>query len=347
MAGASLWDYQGYSLVEGPVRLARTVGALDRLPMLLNQLADAAVWRGDLKAAASLIAEADAVCEATGARVPPYAALMLAAYRGREAEATQLIRATVERAAAAGQGAVVTWAHWATMRLYNGLGRYADVLAAARQISEQEPAHSRVRPLTELIEAATRTGNLDLARDALGRLAEWTRVGGTGWGLGIEARCRALVTHGQAAEPLYQEAIEQYSRTQLRPSLARAHLVYGEWLRREGRRLDAREQLRTAHHLFEVTGMEAYAERARRELLATGEKTRKRSLDAREELTPQEEQIVRLAADGHTNAEIAAELFLSVRTVEWHLRKVFAKLGISSRRELRAAPTQLGPHAID
>jgi DNA-binding CsgD family transcriptional regulator len=343
MAGASLWDYGGYSLVEGPVKLAREVGALDRLPMLLNQVADAAVWRGDLTAAASLIAEADAVCEVTGARVPPYAALMLAAYRGREAEAVQLIKATVERATAAGQGAVVTWAHWAAMRLYNGLGRYPDVLAAARQISENEPAHTRVRPLTELVEAAARVGDLDLARDAHRRLAEWTRVGGTSWGQGIEARCRALITDGQAAEPLYQAAIEHYRGTQLRPSLARARLLYGEWLRREGRRLDARDQLRSAHHQFEESGMEAYAERARRELLATGEKTRRRSLDTREELTPQEAQIVRLAADGHTNAEIAAQLFLSVRTVEWHLRKVFTKLGVSSRRELRTALAQQAP----
>ncbi|MFY9933320.1 MAG: LuxR C-terminal-related transcriptional regulator, partial [Streptosporangiaceae bacterium] len=342
MAGASLWDYQGYSLVEAPVQLAREVGALDRLPMLLNQLADAAVWRGDFTAAASLIAEADAVCEVTGARVPPYGALMLAAYRGREAEAAQLIQATIEQAGAAGQGAAVTWAHWAAMRLYNGLGRYAKVLAAARQISEHAPLHSAVRPLTELIEAATRTGDLDMARDALGRLAEWTRVGGTDWGRGIEARCRALVTDGSAAEPLYQEAIGRYSGTPLRPSLARARLVYGEWLRRAGRRLDAREQLRAAHHLFEVTGMEAYAERARGELLATGEKVRKRSPDSREELTPQEAQIARLAASGHTNAEIAAQLFLSVRTVEWHLRKVFTKVEIGSRRELRAALVQLG-----
>jgi DNA-binding CsgD family transcriptional regulator len=343
MAGASLWDYQGYSLVEGPVMAAREAGALDRLPMLLNQLADAAVWRGDLTAAASLIAEADAVCEATGARVPPYAALMLAAYRGREAEAVQLIQVTVEQATAARQGAVVTWARWAAMRLYNGLGRYRDVLAAARQISEQEPAHTRVRPLTELIEAAARTGDLDVARDAHRRLAEWTRVGGTSWGQGIEARCRALITDGQAAEPLYQMAIEHYRGTQLRPSLARARLLYGEWLRRDGRRLDAREQLRAAHHLFEESGMEAYAERARRELLATGENTSKRSTDAREQLTPQEAQIVRLAADGHTNTEIASQLFLSVRTVEWHLRKVFTKLGISSRRELRTALPQQAP----
>ena len=337
MAGASLWDYQGYSLVDEPVQLARETGALDRLPMLLNQLADAAVWRGDLAAAASLIAEADAVCEATGARIPPYAALMLAAFRGREAEATRLIQATLEQAAAAGQGAAVTWAYWSATRLYNGLGRYADALAAGRQVSDQAPVHSAIRPLPELVEAAARTGNLDVARDALGRLTEWTRVGGTDWGLGIEARCRALVAEGTAAESLYQEAIGRFSRTRLRPSLARARLLYGEWLRREGRRLDAREQLRTAYDVLDAIGMEAFAERARRELLATGERARKRSPGTREELTPQEGQIARLARDGLSNAEIGAQLFVSARTVEWHLRHVFAKLGITSRRQLQTA----------
>ncbi len=342
MAGASLWDYQGYSLVEGPVQLAREVGALDRLPMLLNQMADAAVWRGDLAVAAALIAEADAVCEATGARIPPYAALMLAAFRGREAEATQLIRATIELATTAGQGAAVTWAHWAAMRLYNGLGRYADAVAAFRQVSDRAPVHSVIRPLPELVEAAVRAGDLDLARDALGRLAEWTRVGGTDWALAIEARCRALLADGNAAEDLYQEAIGRFSETRLRPSLARARLLYGEWLRREGRRLDAREQLRTAHDMFEVTGMEAFAERAHRELLATGENARKRSPDTRVELTPQEEQIARLARDGLSNPEIGAQLFVSARTVEWHLRNVFTKLGITSRRQLQAALSEDG-----
>ena len=343
MAGASLWDYQGYSLVEGPVRLAREVGALDSLPMLLNQMADAAVWRGDLAVAASLIAEADAICEATGARIPPYAALMLATYRGREAEATRLIQATIEQADAVGQGAAVTWAHWAAMRLYNGLGRYADVVAAFQQVSDRAPVHSVIRPLTELIEAATRTGDLDMARDALGRLAEWTRVGGgTDWALAIETRCRALLADGEAAEDLYRETIGRYSHTRLRPSLARARLLYGEWLRREGRRLDAREQLRTAHHLFDAIGMEAFAERARRELLATGETARKRSPETREELTPQEEQIARLARDGLSNPEIGAQLFVSARTVEWHLRNVFAKLGITSRRQLQTALPENG-----
>jgi DNA-binding CsgD family transcriptional regulator len=336
MAGASLWDYQGYSLIEGPVRLAREVGALDRLPMLLNQVAYAAVWRGDLAVAASLIAEADAVCEATGARIPPYAALMLAAYRGHEAEAARLIQVTVEQATAAGQGAAVIWAHWAAMKLYNGLGRYADTVAAFRQMSDRAPVHSVIRPMTELVEAAARTGELDLARDTLDRLVEWTQVGGVNWSR-VEARCRAVLADGQAAEDLYREAIGRYSGTRMRPSMARVHLLYGEWLRREGRRVDAREQLRTAHQLFDAIGMEAFAERARRELLATGETVRKRSPGTRYELTPQEEQIARLARDGLSNREISAQLFVSTRTVEWHLRKVFAKLGISSRRQLRTA----------
>jgi DNA-binding CsgD family transcriptional regulator len=271
---------------------------------------------------------------------------MLAAFRGREAEATRLIQATLEQAAAAGQGAAVTWAYWAATRLYNGLGRYADALAAARQVSEKAPVHSAIRPLPEVVEAAARTGNLDAARDALGRLAEWTRVGGTDWGLGIEARCRALVADGQAAEPLYQEAIGRFSRTRLRPSLARAHLLYGEWLRREGRRLDAREQLRTAYDLFTTVGMEAFAERARRELAATGERARRRSPGTAEELTPQEEQIARLARDGLSNAEIGAQLFVSARTVEWHLRHVFAKLGITSRRQLQTALAEDGRLAV-
>ena len=199
--------------------------------------------------------------------------------------------------------------------------------------------------LPELVEAATRAGDAELARDALERLAETTQPAGTDFALGIEARCRALLSDGAAADDLYREAIERLGRTRLRPELARAHLLYGEWLRREGRRVDAREQLRTAHDLFDAIGMEAFAERARRELLATGEKVRKRSPETRDELTPQEEQIARLARDGLSNPEIGAQLFVSARTVEWHLRKVFAKLGITSRRQLRTALPEDGPLA--
>ena len=196
--------------------------------------------------------------------------------------------------------------------------------------------------LPELVEAATRGGDTELARDAFARLAETTQPCGTDWALGIEARCRALLSDGAAADGLYREAIDRLSRTRLRPELARAHLLYGEWLRREGRRVDAREQLRAAYGMLVAIGMEGFAERARRELIATGERVRKRSPETRGQLTPQEEQIARLARDGRTNAEIGARLFLSARTVEWHLRKIFTKLGIGSRRELHAALAQLG-----
>ena len=196
--------------------------------------------------------------------------------------------------------------------------------------------------LAELVEAATRVGETELARDALNRLAETTQPAGTEFALGIEARCRALLSDSATAEKAYRESIDRLSRTQLRPELARAHLLYGEWLRGEGRRFDAREQLRMAHDMFVAIGMEAFAERARRELIATGEKMRKRSDQTRDELTPQEEQIARLAQDGLSNPEIGAQLFLSARTVEWHLGKVFTKLGITSRRELRGALPEHG-----
>ena len=338
ISGAALWDDEGYRLVERPVQLAREVGALDQLPMLLNQLASAAAWRGDFAAAAALIAEADAVCEATGARIPPYAALMLAAFGlVREAEAVPLIQAALEQAAAAGQGAAVTWTHWAAARLYIGLGRYADALTAARQVSERAPAHSGMRVLPELIEAAARTRNPDVASDALGRLAEWTQAGGTDWGLGVEARCRALLAEGQAAEALYREAISRLCRTPMRPELARAHLLYGEWLRRQRRRTDGREQLRAAVQMLENIGMEAYAGRARRELRAAGGTARQAAITAAVQLTAQEAQIARLAAGGLSNPEIAYRLFLSPRTVQYHLGKVFTKLGITSRGQLSRA----------
>ena len=196
--------------------------------------------------------------------------------------------------------------------------------------------------LPELVEAAARTGDGELARDALARLAETTQPAGTDFALGIEARCRALLADGDSAEVLYREAIERLERCKLRPDQARAHLLYGEWLRRTGRRVDAREQLRTAYDLFVTIGMEAFAERARRELMATGEKVRKRRPETRDELTPQEEQIARLARTGSSNPEIGAQLFIGAKTVEWHLGKVFTKLGISSRRQLRTAFARQG-----
>ena len=222
--------------------------------------------------------------------------------------------------------------------MYNSLGRYEQARAEAQQAAEQAPELDiSMWALPELIEAASRTGQTALAADALARLAEATSTGQTDWGQGIYARCRALTGDGQDAEGSYREAVDRLSRTRLRPELARAHLLYGEWLRREGRRADARAQLRTAHEMFAAIGMQAFAERARRELLATGETVRKRTVDTHGELTPQEAQIARLARTGLSNPEIAAQLFLSARTVEWHLSKVFTKLEISSRRQLQQA----------
>jgi len=235
----------------------------------------------------------------------------------------------------------VAWAHWAAAVLYNGLARYQEAASAARQAtSDTLNFWMCMWALPELVEAAARSADPELARDALARLAETTQPCGTDVALGVEARCRALLSDGAAADELYREATVRLSRTRLRPELARAHLLYGEWLRREGRRVDAREQLRTAYDMLAAIGMEAFAERTRRELIATGSQVRKRSVDTRDELTPQEEQIARLARDGLSNPEIGAQLFLSARTVEWHLSKVFTKLGIGSRHELKAVLAQ-------
>jgi ATP/maltotriose-dependent transcriptional regulator MalT len=263
--------------------------------------------------------------------------LRLRALQGREGEASAVIASAIEQAAGGSLGAVI-WAHWTAAVLYNGLARYEEAMASARQsTSNTFELWVSVWALPELVEGAARAGDTELARDALDRLVETTQPCGTDDARGIEARCRALLSDGAAAEELYRESIDSLSRTQLRPELARAHLLYGEWLRREGRRVGAREQLRTAYDLCVAIGMEAFGDRARRELLATGERVRKRGADTRDELTPQEEQIARLARDGFSNPEIGAQLFISARTVEWHLGKVFTKLRISSRRELRAA----------
>jgi DNA-binding CsgD family transcriptional regulator len=259
-------------------------------------------------------------------------------FRGRDREAAALVDATIEDAVAGGEGLAVQYARWASAVLLNGLGRYDEALIAARLTSDDTPElFLAAWVLPELIEAASRTGNHDLASDALERLTEAAHAADADWALGIEARSRALLSADSVADELYREAIDRLGRTRLRSELARAHLLYGEWLRREGRRVDAREQLRTAHDTFAMIGMEAFAERAHRELLATGERVRTRSVETLEQLTPQEEQISRLARDGLSNQEIGAQLFLSPRTVEWHLRKVFVKLGVSSRRELRTA----------
>jgi DNA-binding CsgD family transcriptional regulator len=338
-AASALWDDDAWHvMLVRQLQLARDAGALERLPLLLASLGTEVVWSGDFAAGAALVAEADAVCEATGSRAAPFAAMMLASLRGNQAEAAALIEATLAEAAAAGQGIAVAYANWVAAILANGLGRYEAALAAARQAAQDTSAlYISMWALPELIEAAARTGNAPQAAGALTRLAEFTQAGGTDFGLGIEARSRALLSGDQAAEDLYREAIGRLGRTRLRPELARSHLLYGEWLRRENRRTDARAQLRTAHEMLTAIGMEAFAERARHELLAVGETMRQPTAEPTSALSAQEAHIARLAADGRTNPEIAAQLFLSARTVEWHLRKIFTKLGVSSRRQLQAA----------
>jgi ATP/maltotriose-dependent transcriptional regulator MalT len=266
------------------------------------------------------------------------AAMMLASLRGGHGEAAKLIERGIAGAQADGQGITVACAHWAAAVLHNGLGRYADALTAACQATEDIAAvHFPMWALPELVEAAARAGQADLARDALKQLAEITQPCGTDAALGIEARCRALLSQDAGTDGLYREAIDRLGRSGLRPELARAQLLYGEWLRREGRRVHARGPLRAAHDMLTAIGMAAFAERARRELIATGETVLKHSVETLTTLTAQEGLIARLARDGRTNPEIGAQLFLSARTVEWHLRKIFTKLDIGSRRELHAA----------
>jgi DNA-binding CsgD family transcriptional regulator/tetratricopeptide (TPR) repeat protein len=323
------------------VTIARDAGALSELLLALNSRVIAQLFAGELTEAASLVDEASTVREATGSSIAPCGAMALAAWRGREEQARALIAAGMSEAAACGQGIAVTIGHWTYALLFNGLGRYEDALVAAREASMFPRELCAANwGLAELVESAARTGATEDAAEALEQLSAMTRASRTDWALGVESRSRALLSEGEAAERLYQEAIERLARTRTRAELARARLLYGEWLRRAGRRLDAREQLRAAHDLFSTMGAEGFGERARRELQATGETARKRTLDTHDELTAQEAQITRLAATGHTNSEIGAQLFISPRTVEWHLRKVFTKLGVSSRRELsEALPT--------
>jgi DNA-binding CsgD family transcriptional regulator len=323
------------------VQIARAAGALAVLPLAMNYLATLRIFEGDLDAGAVLLEEAEAIAYATGAEPIVFGRLELAAFRGDEAQASVLIEASEPAAIARREGVVLTFAEHGRAVLHNGLGHYQAALDPAQSASAQDELMVSVWSLPELVEAAARCGRTDLAADALERLTERTQAAGTELALGIEARSRALLSDGEPAERLHREAIQRLGGTRMRSALVRAHLLYGEWLRRENRRGDARDQLRTAYEGFTAMGMEAFAERGRRELLATGETVRKREVQTRYEFTAQEVQIARLAGDGLSNPEIGAQLFLSTRTVEWHLRKVFSKLGISSRRELRRALANL------
>ena len=336
-AAGFIWDYESWdSLTMRQIRAARAAGALAELPFALSTRVGVCLFGGDVAAAASLNDESKALAEATDSRiVPPYGVLTVAAFRGREDELERAAATSTEDFLRRGEGMGLTVSLWATALLCNGLARYEDAFAAAEQASEDphELWFSNFA-LVELIEAASRSDRNERAAEALQVLAGSTGASGTPWALGVEARSRALLAHGDEAEKLYREAIDQLEPTRLRVDLARAHLLYGEWLRRERRRLDARDQLRMAYDFFSDRGMAAFAERARVELQATGEQARKRTVDTVDQLTPQEGQISRLAAQGHTNREIAAQLFISPSTVEYHLRKVFRKLDVKSRIQL-------------
>ncbi len=338
-ASVELWDFESWdAVITRQMELARAAGALAPMSIAINGAGIVVTWRGELATAARVAVEGEAVTAATGTRIAPYGAMLLAALRGREDEARALFDSTIADAHAGGEGLGVQYADWATAVLYNGLGRFEDALAAARRASDVTPLlFVSLWALPELIEAAVAIGQRELAPAALERLQASVDANPTGWGLGVAARSRALLAEGMEAEDAHREAIEQLGGTPLRPELARAHLLYGEWLRREGRDEDARAQLGLAHEMLDEMGAAAFAERAARALEAIGTKVRRRTDERRDELTPQEELIARLARDGKTNAQIGAELYLSPRTVEWHLNKVFTKLGITSRRGLRRA----------
>jgi DNA-binding CsgD family transcriptional regulator len=334
----TLWDFEAWDASSTRyVEVARTSGALAPLIAALNVRRVVAMYAGDFETATALRVSEEVAKQVTGTRRASYGDLFLGAFQGVPERARPLITATADEARARGEGLGWNIADRAAALLDLGLGRYAEASAAAARAAEGELGPFTTQALPDLVEAACRSGQPELAADALRRLQRATSGCDSDWASGVEARGRALLSEGVEAEEAYDEALTRLAHTRLRVEHARALLLYGEWLRREGRRGDAREQLRAAHHTFSELGLEAFAERSRHELLATGEKVRKREVDTLDQLTPQEEHIARLARDGRSNPEIAAELFISARTVEWHLRKVFGKLRITSRRELREA----------
>jgi DNA-binding CsgD family transcriptional regulator len=336
---ADLWEHEIWDeLATRGVRRAREAGALTIFPISASYRAGVHVHAGEYAEASALLEEAYAVAQATHTALLVQARQMVAAWRGNEAQALALIEAGRPDATARGQGMALSMIECANAALFNGLGRYEEALAPAQRACAQDDLSLYALALVELIEAAVRVNRPELAATALQRLSERTRASGTDWALGIEARSRALLTDGPSAEALYEEAVERLTHGRLAPHLARSQLVYGEWLRRENRRLDAREQLRAANDTFSRIGAEGFAERARRELSATGETARRRTDGTRGLLTTHEAQIARLARDGLSNPEIGAQLFISPRTVQYHLRKVFQKLDITSRNQLGRLP---------
>ena len=341
-AAWDVWDEESWRLlVTRELRRARDAGALTAMPLLLTSLSYLQVLCGELSTAESLLDEIRAITAATGIPAHLYVEIWVAALRGREPELLTLVEDFTTDARRRGEGFALAFAGLAGAVLYNGLGRYEEAFAAVREAVDVAPYSELSTPsaVAELVEAAARAGERRIAERALERVTLSTRPSGGDWALGVEARSRALLSDGDAADCLYQEAIERLRRTRVRVQLARTHLLYGEWLRRKRRSLNAREQLRTAFEMFNAMGIEAFAGRAERELLATGERVRKRTVETREDLTAQEAQVARLARDGLSNAEIGARLFISQHTAAYHLRKVYSKLGVSSRTQLaRALP---------
>ncbi|MEU0072058.1 AAA family ATPase [Streptomyces sp. NPDC006332] len=334
----STWDFESWSVLSaGLVDLARETGTLSVLPSALLLRLSNRVFAGNLVGADSLVVEATAIGEATGSRFfAHYGALVVEPWKGREPETQQAIKAITQDLLLRGEGKVVTATQWAAAVLYNGLGRYEEAYAAAKRGCENpQELGLYLQSMVELVEASGRLGKPEDATEAVRTIHDMAQASGTDWALGTSAMVRALVSDGQAADALYREAIERLGNTEVRTEFARVQLLYGEWLRRGNRRADARAHLAAAYDMLSQIGAEAFAERARRELQATGAKVRKRTAATHETLTPQEAQIARLAGEGLTNPEIGAQLFISPHTVEWHLRKVFSKLGISSRREIR------------
>jgi DNA-binding CsgD family transcriptional regulator len=334
-----VWDDARWDVLSSShVAHARNSGALTELPLALNARAYIHLFRGELETAVALITEARVATEVTGASLTPWGAVALAALRGRQAEAAAILERAAIDATMRGEGIGLTVTAWARALLYNGLGMPDQAFAAAQEAVDC-PTNSAAAAwaMVELIEAAARRGDREAAGEIAGRFTEIAEAAGTDWALGVRARSCALLRRGTTAEQLYREALDRLRSCQMRVDLARTHLLYGEALRREHRRVDARAQLQAAHDQFTSMGLEGFAERASQELTATGQTVRKRTIETRDELTPQERHIAQLARDGMSNPEIGARLFLSPRTVEWHLRKVFSKLEIRSRWELAGA----------